>query len=288
MANKKRSFKNSFWYTLIMLFVFSFIVPLIIQIPISFLNIIPSSPQNEFDYITLEYLLFPGITLVSFIILFSLKENKYLRDVLLLKNNKIISGLLLGFLLCSSRVLIAYLLGNIKLALNDYSFFMLFYSLLCIFIAAVSEEYVFRGYIFNKTLKDYKNPMFAIMFNSIIFGLLHIFNDGASVLTILGTFLVGVMWSLFTYYSGTIWEAIAFHTMWNYTQTFIYGLPNSGNVSIYSIFKVVDSSSGIAYNKVYGLEGTIIGVIIDIIVIVIIQLIHRKKLGGKNGRQKIR
>lgn len=275
---KDRKFKDSIFYTILMLLVFSFIVPVILQIPIALLNVMPDYSSSEVNNITVNYLIFPGITLISFAILFLFKENTSLRKIFTLKNNRIIYGLCIGFFLNVFRVFIAYLCGNIKLAFNDFNVYILIYSFICVLIQSASEEFVCRGYLFSKILNDYKKPLLAIIFNSIVFALFHVFNDGISLISLLGIFAVGIILSLFTYYSGNIWEAVAFHTMWNFTQAFIFGLPNSGHSSIYSVLRIVESKSGIAYHKVFGIEGTIIGILIDIILIIVIQLLHRKRI----------
>ena len=167
--------------------------------------------------------------------------------------------------------------GNVWLEFDHFNIFILVFAYICVLVQSASEEIICRGYLFKKILKDYKKPIYAILFNSVIFSLFHIFNDGISVLSLIGIFFVGILLSLLTYYSGSIWEAIAFHTMWNYTQAFIFGLPNSGSSSLYSIFRLLESKSGFAYHEVFGVEGTILSIIIDIVLIVIIQLLYKKR-----------
>ena len=49
------------------------------------------------------------------------------------------------------------------------------------------------------------------------------------------------------------------HAMWNFTQSILFGLPNSGTNVPYSIFKIGSSvKESFAYNPIFGLEGTML------------------------------
>ena len=70
---------------------------------------------------------------------------------------------------------------------------------------------------------------------------------------------IGIIFSLIVYYYNSLWAAMCFHTLWNYTQNIIFGLPNSGAVSEYSIFKLeaASATSGFFYDVGFGVEGSI-------------------------------
>ena len=74
---------------------------------------------------------------------------------------------------------------------------------------------------------------------------------------------------------------MAAHTAWNYTQNIIFGLPNSGIVSSYSVFKLDAASArdGLFYSTSFGVEGSIgANVIIGaVILIVLIAALVRKR-----------
>lgn len=48
----------------------------------------------------------------------------------------------------------------------------------------------------------------------------------------------------------------AAHAMWNFTQDFIFGLPDSGKPAAVSIFNTTVSSSSFFYDKDFGIEGS--------------------------------
>ena len=72
---------------------------------------------------------------------------------------------------------------------------------------------------------------------------------------------------------------MAFHAAWNYTQNIIFGLPNSGIVSEYSIFTLEAASArnGLFYNVNFGVEGSIGATAMLFILAAVIIYINRNK-----------
>ena len=118
----------------------------------------------------------------------------------------------------------------------------------------------------------------AIVVNGTVFGLLHSFNTGITVLAMADLIICGLAYSLLRWYSGSIWTCFGIHTMWNFTQNFLFGLPNSGLVSEASVFHL-DASTGISnlfYSYEFGVEGAVPAVFIDLVLAgVIIYLAKR-------------
>lgn len=85
------------------------------------------------------------------------------------------------------------------------------------FVAGITEELLFRGFIM-KTVEERWNKKTAIIAPSVLFALVHILKGMGSVDTLLlvvaGT-SVGIMFSLVTYCSKSLWNAAAFHVVWN-------------------------------------------------------------------------
>ena len=190
-------------------------------------------------------------------------------------------GLLLGFLSNFVCVLCAILHADIKLY-PDFSIGMIptmLYALLMVFIQSSSEEFWCRGFLYERICIHY--PLWvAVIVNGIFFGLLHLFNDGVTVLGIVGIVVCGLSYSLLRWYTGSIWTVMGIHTMWNFTQNFIFGLPNSGLVSAVSIFHMdaVNGVSNLVYDYGFGVEGAIPAVVADSL-LGIVCLILAKKTG---------
>lgn len=194
-----------------------------------------------------------------------------------------VKGILLGFLLGFGTngfcVLMSYLAGDIKLSYNGINWKLLLAFLICVFIQSSSEEVADRLYLYQKLRRRYRNPLVAIIVNSIVFMSLHTLNPGFTAVAGSQIFLVAIIFSLFVYYYDSIWVAFWFHTAWNYTQNIIFGLPNSGLVSEYSIFRLEAASArnGLFYNVNFGVEGSIGSSLVLIVVIIVLIVINRKK-----------
>ena len=66
--------------------------------------------------------------------------------------------------------------------------------------------------------------------------------------------------------------------MWNFTQNFLFGLPNSGLVSEASVFHL-DAATGISnwiYSYEFGVEGGVPAVFIDLLLIVVILILAKR------------
>ena len=188
-------------------------------------------------------------------------------------------GLALGFGCNAFCILMSVLMGDIYLEYSGFKLlpFLLFF--LCVFIQSAGEELVDRWYLYQKLRRRYKAPWIAIFVNSLVFMAMHLLNPGVSFIAMLQVFLVGFLFSLFVYYYNGLWVAMAFHAAWNFTQSIVFGLPNSGIVSAYSVFKLeaASATNGLFYNVNFGVEGSIGANIILLALILFVFLKNRRK-----------
>ena len=94
--------------------------------------------------------------------------------------------------------------------------------------------------------------------------------------------VTGLLFSAMVYYFDSLWMAMAAHAGWNFTQSILAGLPNSGNVVPYSVFSLDAASArdSFFYNVAFGVEGTVPAIAIQVVVLVALVAIGIK-LGGK-------
>ena len=215
------------------------------------------------------------------------RKNRFILEGMLPKNDrKFLSrfgtGILLGFLSNFFCVLCALLHGDIKLVW-DFSFSsvpVMLLAFIAVFFQSASEEVWCRGFMYERISIHY--PLWvAILINSVVFGLLHIFNDGVTALAIVSIIICGIGYSLLRWYTGSIWAAFGIHMMWNFTQNFIFGLPNSGLVSEVSMFRL-DAATGIdslMYSYEFGVEAAWPALFIDSLIAIVIIV-----LACRNGR----
>ncbi|MBO6240163.1 MAG: CPBP family intramembrane metalloprotease [Butyrivibrio sp.] len=187
-------------------------------------------------------------------------------------------GLLIGFGTNAFCILCAVLNKDIFLYYSGENFLAILGIFIAVFIQSSAEELICRGFLYQRLRRGYKNPLVAIIGNSVLFALLHIFNPGVEPIAIVSIVVVGILYSLLVYYFDSIWMPMAIHAGWNFTQSIFFGLPNSGIVSKFSIFKMDAASAkdSFAYSTSFGVEATILAVAVNILCCLIIFYLGRK------------
>ena len=209
------------------------------------------------------------------------KNRKLLKPLCLEKKMDIFKGmglgLLAGFVLNASIIAGAIATGSLSYTKGNIQVLPIIGYFAAILFQAGGEELICRMYIMGKLKRRYKSPAVAIAGNSLLFTVLHLGNPGVTVTSVVGVLAASILFSLIVYYSENIWTAIAMHTAWNFTQTIIFGLPNSGVTSPYSILNTEKAISGFCYDAGFGVEGSFGAVIAICLVIAAILLISKKK-----------
>jgi len=95
-----------------------------------------------------------------------------------------------------------------------------------ILTAALLEEAVFRGIVF-RLIEERVGTVRALVVQAVIFGALHLFNEGSTMVTVVSVTLIGAFWALIFVYTRNLWAVSVNHFAWNVT-IFLSGLPLSG------------------------------------------------------------
>ena len=97
-----------------------------------------------------------------------------------------------------------------------------------LFVAVgISEELLTRGYwLYSLTEAIGFWPAATLL--SVLFASGHLYNPGERVTGILSAGLIGLILAWSVRRTGTLWWAIGYHTSWDWAQSFLYGVPNSG------------------------------------------------------------
>lgn len=120
--------------------------------------------------------------------------------------------------------------------------------------AALAEELLTRGYIFA-VLRQSWGWKWALVVTSVVFGLLHLQNNGAdaeslTLVTIAGIFLGGVLVATRSVYAA--WMA---HLAWNWTMAVLFHASVSGLPLESPGYRYVDAGPDWATGGVWGPEG---------------------------------
>jgi uncharacterized protein len=91
------------------------------------------------------------------------------------------------------------------------------------------EEFAFRGYV-QFTLAQAIGFWPAAVALSILFGAVHWANPGETPAGIFGVVLSGLFWCFTLHRTGTLWFAISMHASFDFGETFLYSVPDSGAI----------------------------------------------------------
>ena len=127
-------------------------------------------------------------------------------------------------------------------------------ALLFLAPAALWEELMFRGYAFT-VLSEWLHPAAALGLTSVVFGLVHLQNSGASVASILVVILAGVFLGGVLLVTRSLYAAFAAHVAWNWTLAGALHAAVSGIPFTTPDYRIVDAGPDWATGGVWGPEG---------------------------------
>jgi uncharacterized protein len=130
------------------------------------------------------------------------------------------------------------------------------------------EEIVFRGYViknlaeglYSKTIGARWATVIAILIPSVLFGLAHVTNANATMLSTVNTVIFGVVFGAAYALTGELALPIGLHIAWDFVQGF--GLGRSGDVPGLGAFLVVeegDSAARLWTGWPFTVEGGLLG-----------------------------
>ena len=191
-------------------------------------------------------------------------------------------GYLIGFGMNGLAILMAWMHGDIYMYFDRFELVPFLILFVAVFVQSAAEEMVCRGFIYQRVLRTYRDKFWlAVIVNSVFFGAIHLGNDGISALAVVDLIVTGFLFTAMVYYFDSLWMAMAAHAGWNFTQSILAGLPNSGMVVPYSVFKLdaATARDSFFYNVAFGVEGTVPAIAIQVVVLAAIVMIGRKMDG---------
>lgn len=167
--------------------------------------------------------------------------------------------------------------------------------LLGFFLVGMFEEYLTRGYLqytltrglagaYQWAFKTRHSQALgfwtaAIIF-SILFGLGHSKNPGESPIGLLSAGLAAMVFCFSLWRTGSLWWAIGFHTAWDWGQSFLYGVADSGTMVQHHLLATHPVGKPILSGGATGPEGSIfILAILALICLIIVFTLPREHYG---------
>ncbi|MGD0215602.1 MAG: CPBP family intramembrane glutamic endopeptidase, partial [Terriglobales bacterium] len=139
-------------------------------------------------------------------------------------------------------------------------------------LVALLEEYLTRGYVqytltrglaglYRWGLKTRHSEALGFWTSAVIlsflFGFGHGKNPDESPIGMLSAGLAGIVFCLSLWRTGSIWWAIGFHAAWDWSQSFLYGVADSGLMVQYHLLATHPVGKPILSGGVTGPEGSI-------------------------------
>ncbi|HWY55174.1 MAG TPA: CPBP family intramembrane glutamic endopeptidase [Terriglobales bacterium] len=151
-------------------------------------------------------------------------------------------------------------------------------------VVAILEEYLTRGYLqytlsrglaslYHRAFKTHSAGLgfwtSAVIF-SILFGVSHNSNPGESPIGLLSVGLAGMVFCFSLWRTGSLWWAIGFHTSWDWGQSFLYGVADSGLMVQHHLLATHPAGKPILSGGTTGPEGSIFIVAIIVLISLIL------------------
>jgi hypothetical protein len=164
---------------------------------------------------------------------------------------------------------------------------ILYWGLLQLFgflLVGLTEEYSMRGYLqFTLTrglvwIGHRISPQhartiafwIAAFLTSILFLLGHTHNTGENALGLFQVFLAGVVFVVALWRTGSLWWGIGFHLAWDWGQSFLYGVPDSGGLEQGRLFATHALGNPLYSGGTVGPEGSVLCIPIFLLTLLVL------------------
>lgn len=188
-------------------------------------------------------------------------------------------GALIGLLATSTTVLAIFALHGVRFtsaAIHGTAIFTAATAwALAFLLAGFAEEFLFRGYA-QFTLTTGMGFWPSAFLLSGLFGLVHASNGGETALGSLSVVSFGLLLCLFLRRTGNLWCAVGFHLGYDWGQTFLYGVPNSGLLPSQNLLNASLSGPRWLTGGTVGPEASIFCPIVLAIVAIVFSLKYRE------------
>jgi uncharacterized protein len=134
----------------------------------------------------------------------------------------------LSILMLALRIAGAFEFGSLALHRSRIAKFAFFYAVFFLF-TGFFEDFLIRGYslwVLSRGMHFW--PAAALL--SIAFGCIHGANPGEATTGLVAAGLIGFFLCLTLRRTGNLWWAVGFHMAWDWGESFLYSVPDSGSL----------------------------------------------------------
>ena len=135
------------------------------------------------------------------------------------------------------------------------------------------EESISRGYLQFTIARGIAGPLhftrvapysraigfwITAILSSYLFGSGHSLNVGESPIGLISAGLIGFVYTLSLWRTGSLWWAIGMHAAWDWSQSFVYGVADSGHMVAPTLFRSHPQGSTLMSGGLTGPEGSVL------------------------------
>lgn len=178
---------------------------------------------------------------------------------------ELLAGLAFGSLHLTVCFLILRIAGLVDVSfggLNSQTLDTMLTYLVVFTAAGILEEVVNRGYLFQAFIEGTR-VWIAILVFSLVFSLVHIFNEDFSWVSGVCLFLHGILFGLVYFKTRSLWVPIGIHVAWNWTQGPLWGMKVSGTGIAHTFMVSVPKGPELLSGGNFGAEGSLITVVVS-------------------------
>lgn len=173
---------------------------------------------------------------------------------------ELLRGFALGAALFAATMAILYLAGVATITRGD-GWGALAAGLGLAVAAALVEETLMRA-IFFRLVEDSLGSVIALVSSAALFGFLHAFNPGATLISTIAIALeAGVLLAASYMVTRRLWMAIGLHTAWNFTEGGVFGASVSGT-DAHGLLSSHFSGRPILSGGAFGPEASVVAVVV--------------------------
>lgn len=152
-------------------------------------------------------------------------------------------------------------------------------------IVALLEEYLVRGYV-QYTLTRGLAAIYRLVFKTahsealgfwtaafilaFIFGFGHSHNPGESPIGLLSAGSIALVFCFTLWRTGSLWWAVGLHAAWDWSQSFLYGVADSGTFVKFHLLASHPVGKPLLSGGTTGPEGSVYVLLIELLVVIVI------------------
>jgi membrane protease YdiL (CAAX protease family) len=159
--------------------------------------------------------------------------------------------------------------------------------LIAFLLVALFEEFAFRGYLQftlargitgiiraispdNRAAPTIGFWVAGIVLSIVLFAVAHMMNGGETPMGIVSVSMAGLLFVFSLWRTGSLWWAIGFHCTWDWAQSYLYGVADSGMVSKGHLLVTHPIGAELLSGGTTGPEGSILVVPVVLVAIAIV------------------